>query len=98
MKIRTAALNRSTSKLPSSHLNFIRLSDAKLQAVLSRERYSEHGFVGFCRAVPLPACHRWMVLSNCIPGPPQTGGPSPIFPPDDRPSLFSPSLPPPPRP
>src|SRR5207248_7621705 len=53
MKMRTAALNRSTPKSPSAVLNFIKLSDARLQAVLSRKRYSEQGLVEFCRSVPL---------------------------------------------
>ena len=68
MKMRTAALNRSTSKSPSAVLNFIKFSEARLQAVLSRKRYSAHGFVEFCRSVPLQVCHLWMVVSNCIPG------------------------------
>src|SRR3981081_3875821 len=76
MKIRTADLNRSTSNDPFSVLNFIRLSDAKLQAVLSRKRYSEHGLVEFCRSVPLHVCHLWIVVSNCIPGSPHTCVPS----------------------
>src|SRR5438445_11631161 len=72
MKMRTAALNRSTSKPPSAVLNFIKLSEARLQAVLSRKRYSEHGLVEFCRSVLLQVCHLWMVESNCIPGSQQT--------------------------
>src|SRR6202522_1448608 len=79
MKIRTAALNFSTSKLLSGALNFIRFSDARLHAVLSRKRYSEHGFVEFCRPVPLQVCQRWIVESNCIPGSPHTWVPSAIF-------------------
>src|SRR3979409_765050 len=77
--MRTADLNRSTSNDPSSVLNFIKLSEAKLQAVVSRKRYSEHGLVEFCRPVPLQVCHLWIVLSNCIPGSPQTCVPSAIF-------------------
>src|SRR5438309_9357976 len=57
MKTRTAALNRSTSNTPSAVLNFSKLSDARLHAVLSRKRYSLHGFVEFCRPVPLQVCH-----------------------------------------
>ena len=45
MKMRTAALKRSMSNLPSSRLNFIKLSEARLQAVLLRNTYSEHGLV-----------------------------------------------------
>src|SRR5437773_4357646 len=79
MKTPTAALNRSTSKLPYEVLNFIKLSDARLQAVLSRKKYSEQGLVEFCRAVPLHVCHLWIVESNCIPGSPQTCVPSAIL-------------------
>src|SRR5438132_13114864 len=79
MKIRTAALNRSTSKSPAAVLNFIKFNEARLQAVLSRKRYSLHGFVEFCRSVPLQVCHLWIVVSNCIPGSPQTHVPSAIL-------------------
>src|SRR5205823_9956963 len=89
MKIRTAALKRSTSNTPSAFLNFIKLSEARLQAVLSRKRYSEHGLVEFCRSVPLQVCHLWMVESNCIPGSPQTCVPSAILRSNVRASLHS---------
>src|SRR6476619_793626 len=89
MKTRTAALKRSTSNAPPSVLNFIRLSEARLQAVLSRKRYSEHGLVEFCRPVPLQVCHLWMVVSNCIPGSPQICVPTAIFRNNDRASLHS---------
>src|SRR5690242_11836475 len=89
MKMRTAALNRSTSNAPSAVLNFSRLSDARLHAVLSRKRYSLHGFVEFCRPVLLQVCHLWMVESNCIPGSPQTYVPSAIFRKSARDSLRS---------
>src|SRR5215212_6527279 len=79
MKMRTAALKRSRSKQPSGFLYLSRFSDARLHAVLSRKRYSEHGFVEFCRPVPLQVCHLWIVVSNCIPGSPQTCVPSAIF-------------------
>src|SRR5438094_5495163 len=89
MKMRTAALNRSTSKSPSAVLNFIKLSDARLQAVLSRKRYSLHGFVEFCLSVPLQVCHLWIVVSNCIPGSPQTHVPSAILRSNVHASFFS---------
>src|ERR1041385_3378017 len=79
MNTRTADLKRSTSNTPSSFLNFIKFSDARLHAVLSRNRYSEHGFVEFCRPVPLQVCHLWIVVSNCIPGSPQMCVPSAIL-------------------
>src|ERR1044071_10432540 len=89
IKIRTAALNRSTSNVPSGALNFIRLSEARLQAVLSRDRYSLHGLVEFWRSVPLQVCHLWMVVSHCIPGSPQTCVPSAILRSNVRASLHS---------
>src|SRR5436305_15253928 len=89
MKMRTAALNRSTSKSPSAVLNFIKFSEARLQAVLSRNRYSLHGFVEFCRPVLLQVCHLWIVVSNCIPGSPQTHVPSAILRSNVRALFFS---------
>src|SRR2546430_8463302 len=89
MKMRTADLKRSTSKSPSAVLNFIKFSEARLHAVLSRNRYSEHGFVEFCRPVPLQVCHLWIVESNCIPGSPQTCVPSAILRKSVRASLHS---------
>src|SRR5882672_5781322 len=91
--MRAAALKRSTSKTPSSLLNFIKFSEARLHAVLSRKRYSEHGFVEFCRSVPLHVCHLWMVESNCIPGSPQMQVPSAILRSSARASFFSHGLP-----
>src|SRR5690242_12586130 len=79
MKTRTADLNRSRSNSPSEVLNFSKLSDARLQAVLSRNKYSLHGLVEFCRPVPLQVCHLWIVVSNCIPGSPQMCVPSATF-------------------
>src|SRR5438270_3404890 len=93
MKTRTADLNRSTSNTSSPPLNFIRFNDARLQAVLSRKRYSEHGFVECCRSVPLQVCHLWMVESNCIPGSPQIWVPSAILRRSARASLRSHCLP-----
>src|SRR3982750_4815824 len=89
MKTRTADFNRSTSNLPWPVLNLIKLSDARLQAVLSRKRYSEHGLVEFCRSVPLQVCHLWIVESNCIPGSPQMYVPSATFRSSTRASLRS---------
>src|SRR5689334_1217430 len=79
MKIRTAALNRSTSKIPSSLLNFIRFNEARLHAVLSRKTYSEQGFVEWIGSVPLHVCHFWIEPSYCIPGSPQIQVPSAIL-------------------
>src|SRR3954452_12540768 len=64
----TAALKPATSKDPSSFRNFMRLSDARLQAELSRCTYSEHGFEALMRPVFDAVCHRLIVVSYCRPG------------------------------
>src|SRR6202795_4755506 len=79
MKILTAALNRSVSNFPSARLNFIRFSDARLRAVLSRKTYSEQGFVEWIGCVPLQVCHFWIAPSYCKPGSPQIHVPSAIL-------------------
>src|SRR6266446_10859593 len=79
MKIRTADLNRSTSNWPSSRLNFMRFSEARLHAVLFRRTYSEHGLVEWIGSVPLQVCHFWIEPSYCKPGSPQIQVPSAIF-------------------
>src|SRR5436190_17504703 len=77
--MRTAALKRSTSNLPSSRLNFIRFSDARLHAVLFRNTYSEHGLVEWIGSVPLHVCHFWIAPSYCNPGSPHVHVPSAIL-------------------
>src|SRR6185295_7022532 len=77
--MRTAALKRTTSNLPSSRLNFIRFSDARLHAVLLMKTYSEQGLVEWIGSVPLHVCHFWMAPSYCMPGSPQTQVPSAIL-------------------
>src|SRR5436309_942686 len=79
MKMRTAALKRSVSKTPSPRLNFIRFSEAKLHAVLSRNTYSEQGLVEWIGSVPLQVCHFWIAPSYCMPGSPQIQVPSAIL-------------------
>src|SRR6476619_4756264 len=79
MKIRTAARNFSASKLPSSRQNFIRLSEARLQAESSMNMYSLHGFDELIGAVFGQVCQRWIVSSYCMPGSPQTQVPSAIL-------------------
>src|SRR3984957_17546369 len=79
MKTRTAALKRSTSKIPSSRLNFIKFSDARLHAVLLMKTYSLHGFVEWIGSVPLQVCHLWIAPSYCKPGSPQIHVPSAIL-------------------
>src|ERR1041384_6398045 len=79
MNRRTADLKRSMSNLPSGRLNFIRFSEARLQAVLLRKTYSLHGLVEWIGSVPLHVCHFWIAPSYCIPGSPQIPVPSAIL-------------------
>src|SRR4030065_603630 len=66
--ISTACLNEATSKLPSPSRNFMRFSDARLHALLSRCMYSEHGLLALIRPVAGHVCHSLIVVSYCIPG------------------------------
>jgi len=52
--------------------NFIRLSEARLQAVSSRNMYSEHGLLALIRPVALQVCQVLIVVSNCRPGSPHS--------------------------
>ena len=70
-KMRQAALNRSTSNCPSAWRNFIKLMLARLQAVSSRNMYSEHGLLALMRPEFGQVCQRLMVVSYCTPGSPQ---------------------------
>jgi len=70
-KIRAAALNRSTSNVPSALRNFIRLMLARLQAVSSRNMYSLHGLEALIRPLLGQVFQRLMVVSYCTPGSPQ---------------------------
>src|ERR1700710_655618 len=45
-----------------------RLTDARLQAVLSRNIYSEQGLEALMRPPSGQVCHSLMVVSNCTPG------------------------------
>ena len=64
----TAALNPSTSKVPSLSRKVSKLRLARLHAELSRWTYSEHGLLAFMRPVLGAVCHLFMVVSNCMPG------------------------------
>src|SRR5262250_1630823 len=75
----TACLNASTSNVPPEFTYFIRLSEARLHAVSSRNMYSEHGLLALIRAVFLQVCQRFTVVSYCIPGSPQCQAESAIF-------------------
>src|ERR1700691_136707 len=66
----TACRKASTSNLPLGSRYFIKLSDARLQAVSSRNMYSEHGFEALIRAVFFDVCQRLIVVSYCMPGSP----------------------------
>ena len=70
-KIRQAAWKRSTSNVPSAWRNFIRLMLARLQAVSSRNMYSEQGFEALIRPEFGQVCQRLIVVSYCTPGSPQ---------------------------
>src|SRR2546422_1071763 len=66
---RVAWRNDSTSNLPDLRSkNLIRFNDARLQAVSSRNMYSEHGFDALIRPSFGQVCHSLTVLSNCTPG------------------------------
>src|SRR5215210_5284150 len=56
------------SKVLSSARNLSRLRLARLQALLSRCIYSEHGLEPLMRPVLAAVCQRLMVVSNCMPG------------------------------
>ena len=56
------------SKLPSSRLKVIRLSEARLHAVSSRNMYSEQGLDALIRPPAGQVCQALMVLSNWMPG------------------------------
>src|SRR6476660_8825060 len=68
---RQAARKRSTSNVPSSLRNFIRLMLARLHAVSSRNMYSEHGFEALIRPEFEQVFQRLIVVSYCTPGSPQ---------------------------
>ena len=49
-------------------MNFVRLSDDRLQAVSSTNMYSEQGFDALMRPELGQVCQRLIVESNCTPG------------------------------
>src|SRR5438477_6748801 len=53
---------------PSSRRNFMRLIDARLQAVSSKNRNSLQGLLAWILSVLLHVCHFWIVSSYCTPG------------------------------
>src|ERR671930_2146389 len=64
----TACVNASTSSSPSSRRNFIRLREARLQALSSIDMYSEHGFEALIRDVFGSVCQLLIVVSYWTPG------------------------------
>src|SRR5882757_2940996 len=77
--MRQAAWNRSVSNVPSALRNFIRLMLARLQAVSSRNMYSEHGLLALMRPLLGQVCQRLIVVSYCTPGSPHCQAPSAIL-------------------
>src|SRR5260370_31673688 len=63
---------------PTTLTNFMRLIEARLQAESLRNMYSEHGLLAWMRSVAGHVCHSLIVVSNCMPGSPQTCVPSAI--------------------
>src|SRR5690242_14109864 len=56
------------SNVSSSRRNFSRLSEARLQELLSSDMYSEHGLLAVMRPVSGLVCHALMVSSYWMPG------------------------------
>ena len=75
----TACLNPATSNCPLALTYFIKFNEARLQAVSSRNMYSEQGLLALIRAVFFAVCQRLTVVSYCIPGSPQCQVESAIF-------------------
>src|ERR1700722_898310 len=71
MSMRTAWAKNSLSNRPSL-TNFTRFNDARLHAVSSRNMYSEHGFDALIRSLFGQVCQELIVVSNCMPGSPQS--------------------------
>src|ERR1044072_8178493 len=57
----------------------MRLADAKLQAVSSRNMYSEHGLEGWISPEDLQLCQSFMVVLKCRPGSADAQAAWPIF-------------------
>src|SRR3972149_80631 len=70
MTTSTAWRKLAASKFPAPSTNFIRLNEARLQAVSSRNMYSEQGLEALMRPLALEVCQRLTVVSYCIPGSP----------------------------
>src|ERR687889_741960 len=66
--VSTVCSKPSTSKVPSSRRNFMRLIEARLHAESSTCMYSEHGFEALMRPEVGLVCHWLIVVSYCTPG------------------------------
>src|SRR3954468_15378714 len=75
----TACSKSAASKLPSARRNFIRLSEARLQAELSTCMYSLQGFEALIRPDSGQVCQRLMVVSYWTPGSAQRQAASAIW-------------------
>ena len=75
----TACSKSSTSKLPSSRRNFIRLSEARLQAESSTCMYSLQGLEALIRPDSGQVCQRLMIVSYWTPGSAQRQAASAIW-------------------
>src|SRR5688572_23871316 len=90
--MRQALVNRSTSSAPSSPRHFMRLMLARLQAVSSRNMYSEHGLLALMRPELGQVCQRLMVVSYWMPGSPQCQAQSAMRPSSSRAGYDGPSF------
>ena len=80
MKMRTAALKRSTSNAPSALLELHQVQRGEVAGgVVEEEILASTGWWSSAAPVPLQVCHLWIVVSNCMPGSPQTCVPSAIL-------------------
>ena len=75
----TACSSASTSSVPSAWRNFMRLSEARLQAESSTCMYSLHGFDALMRPEFGHVCHSLIVVSYCTPGSAQRHAASAIW-------------------
>src|ERR1700730_5795834 len=72
------------SKLPSALRNAIRLTEARLQAVSSRNMYSEQGFDALIGPAAGQVCQSLMVVWNWMPGSAQAQAAEPTRAPSAR--------------
>src|SRR5688572_21258967 len=61
-------MSKEAAASASASWKRMRLIDARLQAVSSRNMYSEHGLLALMRPDCGQVCHSLIVVSNCRPG------------------------------